>query len=96
MISDVPIIRYDEHRFFHYAIFKTIALAYFSIFLLENLAENCLNVAFHDDHLQNYVLFTISRKKILEKNMKNPIPPVGTPLKTGNCTIKLVMRLMKD
>ena len=52
-----------------------IALAYFSIFLLENLAENCLNVAFHDDYLQNNGFFTILRKKILEKTMKNPIPP---------------------
>ena len=71
MISDVPIIRYDKHRFFHYAVFKPIALAYFSIFLLENLAENCLNVVFHDDHSQNYVFFTISRKKIIEKTKKN-------------------------
>ena len=60
---DVPIIRYDEHRFFHHVIFKPIALAYFSIFLLENLAKN-------------YVFFTISRKKIIEKTMKNPIPPL--------------------
>ena len=76
MISDVPIIRYDELRFFHYAEFKPIALACFSIFLLENLAENCLNVAINDDHLQNYVFFTISQKKILEKTMKNPILPL--------------------
>ena len=41
MTSDVPIIIYDEHRFFHHAIFKPMAQAYFSIFLLENLAENC-------------------------------------------------------
>ena len=75
MISDVPVIRYDEHLFFHYAIFKTIALAYLSIFLLENLAENCLNITFHDEHLKNNVFFTISRKKILEKTMENPIPP---------------------
>ena len=74
MISDVSIIRYDEHRFFHYRVFKPIALACFSIFLLENLAENGLNVAFNEDHLQNYVFFSISRKKILEKTMKNPIP----------------------
>ena len=76
LISDVPIIRYDVHLFFHNAIFKPIALAYFSIFLLENLAENCLNIAFHDDHLPYHnVFFTISRKKILEKTIKNPIPP---------------------
>ena len=67
MISDV----------FHHAIFQPIALAYFSIFSLENLAENCLNVAFHDDNLQIYVFFTISRKKILEKTMKNTIPPLN-------------------
>ena len=53
---------------------KPIALAYFSIYLLENLAENFLNAVFHDDLLQNNVFFTISQKKILEKNMKNPIP----------------------
>ena len=46
------------------------------MFLLENLVKNFLNVAFHDDYLQNHVFFTISRTKILEKTMKNPIPPL--------------------
>ena len=53
--------------FFHYAVFKPIALAYFSIFLIENLAENSLNVVFHDDHLQIMCSLLYREKKFLKK-----------------------------
>ena len=51
-----------EHRFFHHDIFKPIALAYLSIFLLENSAENCLNSVFHYDHSKIDVFLLYSEK----------------------------------